>query len=131
MGFDTIYRNDLEDEEIIRIAEADDRIILTRDGEILGNKTVRSHRPDSIFSDDQVREVMSVFHLRSQINPFSRCIQCNEGINPVDKDSVIALVPLRSGHVMEHFWQCLGCRKIYWQGSHHERLKRWVDEVAR
>jgi uncharacterized protein with PIN domain len=103
LGFDTIYRNDLEDEEVIRIARTDDRIILTRDGEILSNKTTRSYRPDSIFSDEQVREVLSVFNLRGQVKPFSRCIKCNGDIIPVDKDSVIALVPPRSGQFMEHF----------------------------
>jgi uncharacterized protein with PIN domain len=130
LGFDTIYRNDLEDEEIIRIARTDDRIILTRDGEILSNKTTRSYRPDSIFSDEQVREVLSVFNLRGQVKPFSRCIKCNGEIIPVDKDSVIALVPPRIGQFMEHFWRCQGCRKIYWQGSHYEKLRKWVDGVV-
>jgi hypothetical protein len=131
LGFDTIYRNDLEDEEIIRIARTDDRIILTRDGEILSNKNVRSYRPGSIFSDEQIREVLSAFNLRGQIRPFSRCIKCNGEIIPVDKDSVIALVPPRSGQFMEYFWQCQGCRKIYWQGSHYEKLRKWVDGVAK
>ena len=118
LGFDTIYRNDLEDEEIIHIAEIDQRIILTRDGEILNHNTTLSYRPNSIYSDEQVREVMTVFNLIGQIRPFSRCIKCNDQIIPVDKDSIITLVPPRSGQFMEYFWRCQGCRKIYWQGSH-------------
>jgi uncharacterized protein len=131
LGFDTIYRNDLEDKEIIRVARTDQRIILTRDGEILSNQAVRSYRPDSIFQDEQVREILSVFNLRGQIRPFSRCINCNGEIIPVDKDSVIDLVPPRSGQFMEHFWRCQGCRKIYWQGSHYKKLRKWVDGVAK
>lgn len=131
LGFDTIYRNDLEDEEIIRIAKADDRIILTRDGEILSDKTTRGYRPDSIYSDEQIREVLAVFNLQGQIRPFSRCIKCNGEIIPVDKDSVITLVPPRSGQFMEHFWRCQECRKIYWQGSHYEKLRKWVDAIAK
>ena len=131
LGFDTIYRNVLEDEEIIRIARTDHRIILTRDGEILSNKTTRSYRPDSIFSDEQVREVLSVFNLRGQIRPFSLCIKCNGEIIPVDKDSVIVLVSPRSGQFMEHFWRCQGCRKIYWQGSHYEKLRKWFGDVLK
>jgi uncharacterized protein with PIN domain len=131
LGFDTIYRNDLEDDEIIRIARTDNRIILTRDGEILSNKTTRSYRPNSIFSDEQIREVMSAFNLQGQIRSFSRCIKCNGEIIPVDKDSVIALVPPRSGQFMEHFWRCQGCRKIYWKGSHYEKLRKWLDGVVK
>jgi uncharacterized protein with PIN domain len=131
LGFDTIYRNDLEGDEIIRIARTDNRIILTRDGEILSNKTTRSYRPNSIFSDEQIREVMSAFNLQGQIRSFSRCIKCNGEIIPVDKDSVIALVPPRSAQFMEHFWRCQGCRKIYWKGSHYEKLRKWLDGVVK
>jgi uncharacterized protein len=131
LGFDTIYRNDLEDEEIIRIAGTDHRIILTRDGGILSNQTVQGYRPDSIFPDEQVRAVLSAFNLRGQIRPFSRCIVCNGEIIPADKESVIALVPPRSGQFMERFWRCQGCRKVYWQGSHYEKLWKWVDGVAK
>jgi uncharacterized protein len=131
LGFDTKYGNDLADEEIIRIARTDDRIILTWDGGILSNKNTRSYRPNSIYSDEQVREVISVFNLKEQIRPFSRCIKCNGEIIPVDKDSVKALVPPRSGQFMEHFWRCQGCRKIYWQGSHYNKMKMWMDVVVK
>lgn len=131
LGFDTIYGNDLEDNEIIRIATTDNRIILTRDGEILSNKATRGYRPNSIFSDEQAREVMSIFNLQGQIRPFSRCIKCNGDIIPVEKDSILALVPPRSGQFMKHFWQCQGCRKIYWQGSHYEKLREWLNKVVK
>ncbi|MCE5262795.1 MAG: Mut7-C RNAse domain-containing protein [Deltaproteobacteria bacterium] len=130
LGFDTVYRNDLEDDEIIRIATEDQRIILTRDGEILGHRAVRSYRPDSIFSDEQVREVLAVFVLREKIRPFSRCITCNGELIPVEKDAIITLVPPRSGRFMKLFWQCQGCRKVYWQGSHYETLKRWIADIV-
>ena len=130
LGFDTVYRNDLEDEEIIGIAGTDDRVILTWDGGILGNKTVRSYRPESIFPDVQVREVLSAFNLQGRIRPFSRCLKCNGELLSVEKGSVIARVPPRSGRVMEHFWQCRGCGKIYWQGSHYKTLRRWVDDAV-
>jgi uncharacterized protein len=131
LGFDTIYRNDLEDEEIIRLAWTDQRIALTRDGEILSNQTIRSYRPDSIFPDKQIREVLTLFNLREQVRAFSRCIKCNGKIVPVDKDSVIALVPPRSGQFIENFWQCQRCRKIYWQGSHYQRLMKLVNEAVK
>jgi uncharacterized protein len=131
LGFDTIYRNDLEDDEIIRTAESDHRTILTRDGGILAHRSVQSYRPASIFSDEQVREVLSVFNIRDKIQPFSRCIKCNGNLIPVDKESVMALVPPRSSQYMGLFWQCLGCGKVYWQGSHYEKLTRLIEKVVR
>lgn len=130
MGFDTLYRNDLEDDEIIRIAAKDQRVILTRDGEILAHEAVRSYRPDSIFWDEQIREVLAAFGLREKIRPFSRCIKCNGELIPVGKNAIMALVPPRSRRFMKLFWQCQGCRKVYWQGSHYEKLKQWLADIV-
>lgn len=130
LGFDTVYRNDLEDDEIVRIAGKERRIVLTRDGGILNRRGGEGYRPDSIFPDEQVREVVSAFGLKERISPFSRCIACNGDIAPVDRESVMALVPPRSGRFMKRFWQCRGCGKIYWQGSHYEKMLRWIDDVV-
>jgi uncharacterized protein len=129
LGFDVIYRNDLEDREIVRIGRADQRIVLTKDREILGNKTIRSFRPDSIFPDEQIREVMDAFDLSRDIRPFSRCLMCNGDILPVEKASVINEVPPRSGQWMELFWRCRGCGKIYWHGSHYDKMVATVGRI--
>jgi uncharacterized protein with PIN domain len=131
LGFDTIYGNALEDGEIISIAREDHRIVLTRDGGILGNRTVRSYRPDSMGTDLQVREVLTRFDLMRQVRPFSRCIECNGEIMPVEKDCVIHQVPVRVGSAMERFWRCSACGKVYWQGSHYEKMKKWVEKMAK
>jgi uncharacterized protein with PIN domain len=111
---------------IMRIAKTDQRIALTRDQEILNNKAIQSYRPGSIFPDEQIREVLSAFDLRQHSRPFSRCLDCNGEIIPVNKDSVISQVPPRSGQVMKQFWQCQGCGKIYWHGSHYDRMEGWI-----
>ena len=85
LGFDTIYRNDLEDWEIIRIARAEQRLALTRDREILGNRAIRSYRPRSIFPEEQIREVVTALDLARDCRPFSRCLICNGDILPADK----------------------------------------------
>jgi uncharacterized protein with PIN domain len=130
LGFDTVYRNDLEDEEIVRIAVAESRIILTRDGGILRDSRARSYRPDSIHPGTQIKAVVSAFALAGLATPFCRCIACNGSLLPVDKGAVIDRVPLRSGRCMDRFWQCRGCAKLYWQGSHYARLRSWANELV-
>ena len=132
LGFDTIYRNDLQDKEIIRIAKTGQRVILTMDQGILGNKSVQSYQPDSSMPGEQIREVLSIFNLREHISPFSRCMDCNGEIGLVEKGSVkdqVDQVPNRIGQIMEQFYQCQGCGKIYWQGSHYAKMNDWVDAV--
>jgi uncharacterized protein with PIN domain len=32
--------------------------------------------------------------------------------------------------VFDDFWRCNACGRIYWQGSHYDRLRRLVEQVA-
>jgi uncharacterized protein len=127
LGFDTVYRNDLEDDEIIRIARAEQRVALTRDNMILSRKTIRSHCPRSIHPDEQITEIISAFVLQNRCRPFTRCLDCNSEVTPVDKDKVLDRVPPRSGRAMEQFWQCSGCGKIYWRGTHYDKMKKRAE----
>ena len=90
LGFDTLYRNDYDDWEIIRISLAEHRIILTRDIGLLKVKTVthgywvRNQQPKA-----QVKEVLQHFDLYSAIDPFNRCIKCNGSLEVVEKDTIL------------------------------------------
>lgn len=130
LGFDTYYRNDLDDDEIIRLSVAEKRIILTRDKGILKNGSVthgyyvRNQKPGK-----QLQEIVDKFDLKEKIKPFSRCSCCNGRIKKVSKQSVInQLKPLTIKH-FDEFFQCTKCRNIYWEGSHFEKLSKWVQQV--
>ena len=90
LGFDTLYRNDYTDPEIVNLSLKDRRIILTRDRGILMVKSVL-HGYWIRFSqiDEQLTEVLNRFDLFSQINAFYRCMICNGIVNRVDKEAVI------------------------------------------
>ena len=124
LGFDTVYRNDLEDEEIVLLARSEGRLALTRDGGILADRTIRTYRPGSIVPEEQLRDLLEVFRLRETCRPFSRCLDCNGDVEPVEREAVIARVPPRSGRIVKAFWQCRGWGKIYWHGSHYDRMRQ-------
>jgi hypothetical protein len=120
MGYDTAYPGPLGDTELIALARKEDRVLLTRDKEL----AARCHgaiRVRSDVLDEQVREVASVLHLRL-FDPLSRCSVCNGILAPVTQEAVAALVPpgVRSRH--REFWECTNCHKVYWQGSHWDKM---------
>lgn len=127
MGYDTAYPGPLDDSELITLADREDRVLLTRDKELAG-RSARALRIRSDNLDDQVREVAQALMLRV-VDPLSRCSLCNTRLVPAPAEAVHDLVPegVRARHTS--FWQCPSCRKIYWQGSHWdkmvERLNRW------
>ncbi len=120
MGYDTAYPGPLGDTEMLALAEREDRILLTRDKELAG----RSSRALRVRSDDleeQIREVASALGLRL-IDPLSRCSLCNTPLVAAKLEEVGDLVPegVRARHTL--FWQCPGCHKVYWQGSHWDKM---------
>ncbi len=129
IGFDTLYRNDYQDDEIIRISVAEKRIILTRDLGILKNKLVtHGYFVRSTHPKKQLTEVIHRFDLTGKIRPLSRCIECNGKITRVQKKEIAHLLLPKTKAYFDEFFQCTGCKKIYWEGSHYERM---LENVAK
>jgi len=125
-GFDTLYDNAYEDHKIVSISVSENRIILTRDIGILKYSNV--HHGYWLRSDQpgqQLREVIRRFDLKEQIHLFTRCMECNGIIQPVEKRKVADALPEGTRRYYHAFYQCRQCGKIYWKGSHyHDMIKR-------
>ncbi len=120
MGYDTTYPGPLDDTELLALAQREDRVLLTRDKELAG----RSPHALRVRSDDleeQIREVASALGL-GLIDPLSRCSLCNTPLVAATPEEVGELVPegVRARHTW--FWKCPTCRKVYWQGSHWDKM---------
>jgi uncharacterized protein len=128
LGFDTTYEKDFEDREITRIGVEENRIILTRDRGILKqNAVTHGHCVRSSVAREQVREVLTRFDIASQIRPFRRCMVCNGMIRRVDKKKIAESLPAKTRQCYGKFYRCSGCGKIYGEGSHYERMKKYVE----
>lgn len=128
LGFDTLYRNDFDDYQIIRLARIEHRIILTRDLGILKNSAVthgywlRSQNPL-----EQIGEVVERLDLRAAAAPLTRCPVCNGDLEPVSKASIISLLPEKTRDLYDEYSRCVRCGKIYWKGSHYTKLLKLVQ----
>ncbi len=127
MGYDTAYPRAMNDSDLIALACAEDRVLLTRDKE-LASRLPGAVRIRSDELEEQIREVAEVLPLRL-VDPLSRCSVCNAVIEPVSKEEVQDLIPegVRSRH--QEFWRCPGCRRVYWQGSHWDKMVERLDAL--
>lgn len=131
LGFDVIYRTDYDDAEIIHIALDEHRIILTRDRRMLYNRCITHARwLHSTNSEEQAREVLERFQLAGQIQRFTRCPACNGLIQPVEKEAVTDRLEPLTRQYYDAFFQCKECRKIYWKGSHYNRIVDKLDTIV-
>ena len=130
LGFDTLYSTDRADAAIIALALAESRIILTRDKGLLKHAAVtHGYWVRSTVPRQQLREIMLAFDLGGSARAFTRCMRCNGELKPVAKDVVAAGLPPRVRAHFDEFAQCAGCARVYWRGSHYERLQAMVDEL--
>jgi hypothetical protein len=124
LGFDCVWFNDLRDDEIVRIARGERRIVLTRDVGILKNGLVE--RGAFLRATDpmrQVREVVDRFRLEQLLDPFTRCVSCNGAVVRVDAEAARTRVPEAVALAYDEFSECRDCRRVFWPGSHVDRLR--------
>jgi len=130
-GFDTYFRADCTDPEIINISLSEKRIILTRDKGLLKNKQVtHGYWIRSAFHEEQLKEIFLRFDLKTRLSPFTRCMECNTILAEVLKDDISDRLLPNTRLYYHKFKECPGCRRIYWNGSHYERMKKKIDELS-
>jgi len=129
MGYDVFYppRN-MSDNEIIRIAEKENRTIITRDRELA--KRANGFYVKSGDYHEQLKMVAKKYRLKMNEEIFlSRCSVCNEPLVKVPKEEIRGKVP---EYVYEHndeFYICPKCHRIYWYGTHTERIERDIRKI--
>ena len=131
-GFDSFYQNSLDDGEIVHHASQERRIILTRDRGLLQQREVRkgywvrSQRPLL-----QLSVVIYRFVLQSSLSPFKYCMECNGTITKTSKTSLRGKIDSDIYLSYNEFHRCRKCGKIYWKGSHYDRMREMLDGVVR
>ena len=130
LGFDTLYRNDYDDEELAQISASEQRILLTRDKGLLMRSLVTfGYYVRATNPEQQVIEVLQRFNLFTKVIPFQRCIRCNGLLAPVAKESIIEQIPQKTRDTINEFHRCLECSQIYWRGSHYEKMQKFIEDI--
>lgn len=130
MGLDTFVDKNMSEKEIINLSNKEKRMILTRDLGLLKNgSTTYGYWVRSTDPEQQLLEVFKRFTLIEQINPFTRCMECNGKLTPVDLEEVRNRIPPKVQEWCDEYQQCRKCKKVYWKGSHYDKLKAKVENV--
>ncbi|MCD6398192.1 MAG: Mut7-C ubiquitin/RNAse domain-containing protein [Spirochaetaceae bacterium] len=119
-GFDTLYSNSYKDKEIAEISVRENRILLTRDRDLLKRSIIqRGHWIRSQNAVLQYQDVLERFDLNDSVSLYSRCPQCNGNLRQVDKKDILDKLAPKTAMYYDNFKTCDSCGKIYWKGSHY------------
>jgi len=131
LGYDTLHDNALADSEIRRLAWEERRIVLTRDRELLKCREIlRGGYVHALKPEAQLREVAARYALAEQARPFTLCLICNIALEPIQKSMIASELPSEVAARHESFRRCAGCARIYWPGSHFERMQEALSKLV-
>jgi uncharacterized protein len=134
LGFDTLFINPIDDGVLVEIARQEGRIVLTKDTRIPDRRPVASGQVRVLVVEgdrvsEQLRFVASKLDLREPFELFSRCLECNDLLEPADRSLIEESVPPYVYRTQERYVSCPRCRRIYWRGTHWARMRRTVHEM--
>jgi uncharacterized protein with PIN domain len=123
LGFDVLYDRILDDNEIIRLALAQDRLILTRDTALSERPLAANHL--FIIHDDvraQIQQVLAASSPNEPLRPLTRCSECNELLVAITREDARDLVPAHVYRTRDAFLRCSQCGRVYWTGTHVQKM---------
>jgi len=133
MGYDSVFFNGTDDSQLVAIALAEGRVILSRDTQIMKRRVITSGRLKAIpiQSDKpelQMRQVIDTLSLDPQSRSFTLCLECNQVLVERDKGEVKELVPPYVFKTQSQFMQCPACHRIYWRGTHWQAMSQRLEK---
>jgi uncharacterized protein with PIN domain len=124
IGADTLQLpTDTPDQVLVTRAQAEDRILLTRDRHLL--RELRPHRACAVSSDvplEQLGEVVRAHRLPRPVDLLTRCLLCNTPLLEVALADVLSRVPPAARDLPGPVRLCPTCERVYWRGSHARRM---------
>ena len=127
-GFDTVTAVGWKLKDMVEMAKREERVVVTRNREL-------ARMRDLLFgqllrSDDHRKQMLEVeerFELSAAAKPLSRCLVCNDVLRKVPKEKILPRLEPLTRKYYTTFKECPLCRKIYWPGSHHDRMLGTFD----
>ena len=121
MGYDTAYDNHADDHELAHRSRLEGRILLTRDCELAGRKGLTTVFIKSQMLEEQVRQVVAQIGAPPE-SALQRCSVCNTPLEAAAAGQVTDRVPPYVLKAQQVFRICPGCGRVYWAGTHRDRI---------
>lgn len=152
LGFDACFMRRL-DEGFLAARLAEGRILITRDSRLAVRRgmtnalLLTADGPAAQVADilrrlglvEAVREAVGRLEAETQglpgagagwPRPLSRCIRCNEPLAEVSRAEAAQEVPDFTWATQGRFQRCPVCRRVYWPGTHRERILAALAALA-
>jgi uncharacterized protein len=83
---------------------------------------------------EQIRQVAETWPMPFRETFLTRCEDCNQKLKPPHRwaelpDDIASKVPPRVRGWLDDCRYCAACRKPYWEGTHVERMRHYLEDI--
>lgn len=128
LDFDTRFDPSIDDPDLVRLADGEGRILLTRDRHLVAY--LQPVRSVLITHDEPLAQLRQVIEICQLVPPealFVRCMLCNTPLRDATEEEATNLRPDRSRTLPGPVKRCPGCMRVYWPGTHTWRMRETLQ----
>ncbi|MBI4949224.1 MAG: Mut7-C RNAse domain-containing protein [Deltaproteobacteria bacterium] len=132
LGYDCAFEPGIADDDILKRAVDEGRVILTRDTLLIQRRAARG-RTIFIESDSvscQLKQLSRLFGINAE-GFLTRCLRCNVPLEQLDKEAARGKVPPYVFATQDRFSMCTRCSRIYWGGTHKVRMIEAIERMLK
>lgn len=130
LGYDTAVFRTEAGRAMLRLADAEGRIVLTRRRDMIERQFAGTlFLITDVVVGDQLKAVVERFSLKvDEQKMFGICPECNEKLRPVTKEEVRDIVPPYVFENCDRYNQCPRCNRIFWMGTHPRNALKFMEK---
>ncbi|MCS7337965.1 MAG: Mut7-C RNAse domain-containing protein [Verrucomicrobiae bacterium] len=132
-GYEAYWEPAIPDDRLLALARQTNAILLTTDSMLLERRLIRTGIikclwiPPAMSAEAQLALVFRELGLSLQP---ARCMSCGGELQPVDKNAVRERVPPKTWRWKDEFFLCKSCDKLFWHGTHWERITQRLNKLT-
>ncbi len=131
-GYEADWEPDIGDDKVLREARRLAATILTTDAMLMERRLLRDRvipafwLPPTLSITEQLALVFREFGLTLR-EP--RCMTCGGELSRASKEALRERIPPRTYRWLEEFFVCRRCDKLFWHGTHWQRIVETLKEL--
>jgi uncharacterized protein with PIN domain len=120
-------------DELLQRAQAGGATLLTTDSRMMersvihGGSVQAQWLPSDLSRTAQLRMLMRDLSLK--VRP-PRCMSCGGELRGVAKEEVAERIPPKTAKWKDEYFVCSGCDRLFWKGTHWERIAQRLAELG-
>jgi hypothetical protein len=130
-GYEAVWHANTQDSRLIQIAQARQAILLTTDSLLMERRLVREGLVRALWLSPDLTIAAQLQFLFRELRLTlrePRCMACGGELRLVPKERVWERIPPRTRLWLEDYFECAGCRQLFWRGTHWRRIRAELDK---